>query len=98
MHERNCRVPTEIVRDLPTSLKASPDPTYLVIYRLARFGGFPRPFRRGNPQHLAFGVLRRGVVGRFGSKSDVIINIIGKSRHPRCMSSLVRVHAEARPS
>ena len=31
VHERNCRVPTEIVRYLPTSLKAPVDPQHLVI-------------------------------------------------------------------
>ena len=31
VHARNRRVLTEIMRDLPTSLKASADPAYLVI-------------------------------------------------------------------
>jgi hypothetical protein len=31
VHARDRRVPTEIVRDLPTGLKASPDPQHLGI-------------------------------------------------------------------
>ncbi len=84
VHARNCRVPTEIVRCPPTSLKAPTDPQHLVISSSDGFramsGAFWPRFGWAIPNILCLGGRFRqsGVgSGRIQADFDDIISVIG---------------------
>jgi hypothetical protein len=58
VHARTRRVPTEIVRDLGTSLKAAADPQHIGMSSTRRFGRFPRHFPGSIPNILWSSGLR----------------------------------------